>query len=282
MKKRNRPIFAVLFALAVLATTISAQDKLSPELWKRIESESPKPLPHTPVVKRESSDAQDNGLKTKVKQVITEYRSYRDVYSDRGRVIGQIDDYDLNGNQIRGILFGNGGMLLGIEVYGFLNGGRISLYKSVPSAGRLIGIGSAPPKPNPPTQKPDPRYTHKYEYTYTDGNLTLMRMFRNDGSRGMYYKYSTSPTERSTSAFTEFDELNWRTIYKLDEKGNEIEQINVDVRKFYDGDRVYRIDNKAFDKAGNWTHRAKYEVNVRDGQRAETLISESFRIITYH
>jgi hypothetical protein len=275
--------FTFLLFIFILAAIGHTQGKLTPEPWKRIEAESPKPLPQSPVVKRETSDAQDDGLKGKVKRVINEYRSYTDVYANRGRVISNIDDYDQSGNQTRNVNFANGGMLYGIDVYGYINGWRVSLDKTVGgSYGRYTEIGAPPPKPNPATQKPDERYTYKYEYSYTDGNLTLMRMFHNDGKRGMYYKYSTSPTERSTSAFTEDDEHNWRTIYKLDEKGNEIQWTNVDVRKVYGSDKVYRIDNKTFDKAGNWTHRTRYEVKTIDGKPTETLISEEFRTITYH
>ncbi len=250
MKIKN---FALLLVIGVCTTIGLAQEKLTPALWKRIEAESPKPLPQSPVVKRETTDAQDDGLKGKAKRVISEYRSYTDVFADRGRVLSNIDDYDQNGNQLRNVSFANGGKMVGIHVYGYIDGFRSSLYKSVPRLyDRFTVVGAPPPKPNPPTQEPDKRYTYKYEYSYTGGNLTLMRMFHNDGRRGMYYKYSTSPTERSTSAFTEDDEHNWRMVYKLDDKGNEIEHISADVRKVYGYDTVYRIHNKAFDEAGNW------------------------------
>lgn len=272
-----------LFLIAICSTIGYAQDKLTPALWKRIESESPKPLPQTPPVKRETSDAQDDDFKGKVKRVITEYQSYTDVYSDRGRHLSNIDEYDQSGYQIRNILFANGGEFYAIHVYGYIDGFRASLYKPVGGSSGVYGIfGGPPPKPNPAKHKPDERYTYKYEYSYSNGKLSEMRMFYNDGRRGMYYKYDFSPTERTTSAFTYDDELNWRTIYKLDEKGNEIEKTNVDVLKNYGYDRVYRIHDKTFDQAGNWTHRATYEVKTRDGKPSETLISETFRTITYH
>lgn len=71
-------------------------------------------------------------------------------------------------------------------------------------------------------------------------------------------------------------------VYKLDDKGNEIEQISVDVRKVYGKDIVYRIQNKAFDQAGNWIQRSRYEIQSENGKTSEILISDEFRTITYH
>ncbi len=282
--KRKSPAPLVLLIVVIFTTVGYAQEKLTPALWKRIEAQSPKPLPQSPVVERETSDAQEDGLKGKVKRLISEYRSYSDVCASRGRLLGDIDDYDQNGHRLRNVSFANCGDLVGIQVYGYIEGSRASLYKSIPgsSGGMFAMIGGPPPKPNPPTHKPDKRYTYKYKYFYADGKLTEMRMFHNDGSRGMYYKYSSLPTERSTSAYTYDDEHNWRTIYKLDENGNEIEHINVDVRKVHGYDTVYRTQNKAFDKAGNWTHRTTYKLESKNGKTSETLVSEEFRSITYH
>ncbi|MBX3294120.1 MAG: hypothetical protein KF762_00160 [Acidobacteria bacterium] len=278
----KKTIFALILGISVFATVGLAQEKLTPELWRRIDSDGPKPLPQSPAVKRETTDAEDEGLKGKVKRVIREYRSYTDVCAKRGRLLGDIDDFDQNGNQLRAVSFANCGQLVGITVYGFIDGFRASLYKSVFSSGSVTLLNAPPPKPNPPTQKPDERYTYKFEYSYTAGKPTLMRMFHNDGRRGMYYKYSSSPTEKSTSAFTPDDEHNWRMVYKLDDKGNEIEQISVDVRKVYGKDIVYRIQNKAFDQAGNWIQRSRYEIQSENGKTSEILISDEFRTITYH
>lgn len=191
----------MLILLIAFCTTIGfAQEKLTPDLWKRIDFESPAPLPQSPVVIRPTSDAIDDGLKGNVKRVISEYRSYNDVCAKHGRLLNNIDDYDQNGNQLRNASFANCGELVGITVYGYIDGFRASLYKSIFSSGGFTMVGGPPPKPNPSKHKPDKRYTHKYLYSYTDGKLTEMRMFRNDGSRGMYYKYASSLTERSTSA----------------------------------------------------------------------------------
>ncbi|HMS08752.1 MAG TPA: hypothetical protein PKE66_04670 [Pyrinomonadaceae bacterium] len=280
----KKTLFALIVGISVFATVGLAQEKLTPELWRRIDSEGPKPLPQSPAVKRDTTDAEDDGLKGKVKRVIREYRTYTDVCAKRGRLLGDIDDFDQNGNQLRNVAFANCGQLVGITVYGFIDGFRASLDKRVSSAGsgRVTVLRSAPPQPNPPTQKRDERYTYKFEYSYTAGKPTVMRMFHNDGRRGMYYKYSGSPTEKSTSAFTADDEHNWRMVYKLDDQGNEIEQISVDVRKVYGKDIVYRIQNKAFDQAGNWIQRSKYEIQSENGKTSEILISDEFRTIIYH
>lgn len=279
----KRKVFALILVMGVSSAIGRGQEKLTPDLWKRIDSESPKPLPQSPVVRRETSDAFDEGLKGKVKRVISEYRSYGDVCEASGRLLDSIDDYDQNGNQLRNVSFANCGKLLGIQVYGYIDGFRASLYKRVaPSSGTFTMVGGPPPKPNPPTQRPDKRYTNKYEYSYTEGKLTEMRIFHSDGSRGMYYKYSSSPTERSTSAFTYDDEPSWRSVYKLDDKGNEIEETIIDVRKVHGHDTVYRIHNKAFDQAGNWIRRSTYKLKDEAGKISEVLISEEVRTITYH
>jgi hypothetical protein len=276
-------VFALMMMFGVSVTVGLAQEKLTPALWRRIEAEGPKPLPQAPVVKRETSDAYDDGLKGKVKRVIKEYRSYSDVCSSRGRHLGDIDDYDPRGSHLRNVSFANCGELIGIQVYGYIDGSRVSLYKGVPgNVGRFAVLGTPPSKPNPSTQQSDERYTYKYEYFYTDGRLTEMRMYHNDGRRGMYYKYSSLPTERSTSAFTPDDEHNWRMVYKLDDKGNEIEETDVDVRKVYGRDTVYRIRNKTFDVAGNWIERSTYEVKSNGGKISEVLVSDEFRSITYY
>lgn len=278
-------VFAILLFLGICSTVGRSQEKLTPDLWKRIDVESPKSLPQQPVVKRATSDAYDDGLVGKVKRVISEYRSYADVCADRGRFLSNIDEYDRNGDQVRNVSFANCGELIGIQVYGYFKGFRASLYKSVPPrAGKFTIFGGdvVRAKPNPATHAPDERYTYKYEYSYADGRLSEMRMFHNDGRRGMYYKYTTSPTERSTSGFTEDGELNWQTVYKLDEKGNEVEQVNMDVRKVYGHDTVYLIRTKVFDAAGNWIERSTYELKAHGATSREMLVSEQFRTITYY
>lgn len=80
----KKTIFALILGISVFATVGLAQEKLTPELWRRIDSEGPKPLPQSPAVKRETTDAEDEGLKGKVKRVIREYRSYTDVCAKRG------------------------------------------------------------------------------------------------------------------------------------------------------------------------------------------------------
>lgn len=275
--------FFLLVFITVCSAVVPAQEKLTPALWKRIENMSPKPLPQKPAVKRESTDAHGKGLKGNVKRVISEHRSYTDIYANRGKVFTGIDEFGVDGNLVRNISFANGGELYSILVYGYIKGFRVSLYKNVNSSqGRFTVLGGPPPKPNPSTQVPDKRYTYKYEYSYENGQLSEMRMFHNDGSRGMYYKYVSSPTEKSTSGFTYDDVINSRYVYKLDDKGNEIEEIDVDVRKVYGRDTTYRIHNKSFDKAGNWTHKATYKVVAENGETTEMLVSEQFRTINYH
>jgi hypothetical protein len=268
-----------------IVTDVSAQDlprELGPELIQRIQEGTPTALPQKPIVKRETTDAQDENIKGKVRRVVEEVEYFDDAGKPEARRFSSIEDYDANGHLLKRISFDSNGPHE-VTVFGHINGMRVSKYKYVPGAQILSGAMSAEDQALfKATRKADPRFDYEYRYKYENGQLIEMQMFYSDGSAGMRYTYRRTGNEFEELAYGYDKELNQKYVSKLDGRGNEVERLDVAVINQWRGDRKYKIKYEAFDKNGNWTKRARFQVVVEDGKEVLKPWSITYRTLTYH
>ena len=203
-------------------------------------------------------------------------------WKTQGRHFASIEDYDTNGNLIRRIPF-NSGKPYEVGVYGYIDGMRVSKYNSIPDLSRLTGAMSAEDKALfKPTRKADPQFTYEYRYKYENRQLAEMQMIHNDGSAGMRYAYRRTGNEFEELAYGYDRNLNRKYVSKLDERGNEIDRLDVAVINQWRGDRKYRFTYESFDNNGNWTKRVKSQVLTENGKEIVKAYYVTYRTITYH
>jgi hypothetical protein len=88
----------------------------------------PRPLPQTPEALRAGSDAADEGLRGPVKSVHTEIQYLSETPLTHGGTRSSLTTYNKNGNKLRTESYDFKNNLDLIEVYGYLDGSRVSAY----------------------------------------------------------------------------------------------------------------------------------------------------------
>lgn len=252
------------------------------EYAQKIKEATPKSLPQTPVLQRPTSDAQDDGLKGRVKSLIGERIGLSGVEKPIGRRMMLIQDFDERGNYLREVNFEYRGRPYNTVVYGYIDGVRVSLSNPIYYGDELFISSGSEKEKKTKTNEPDPRYDYKYEFKYADGKLSEMQMFLNTGEEGMRYVYKYNGNKREYLAYSD-NKLNQRYIYTFDNKGNEIEQIYYKVYESPDSvGSIIKYKNEEFDKQGNWTKRSIVELNTVDKKVIESPIAIEYRQITYY
>lgn len=277
-----RKVYAIIFVSCFAVAVCGAQTKLSPEQLKAIEASTPSALPQEPIVPKEKSDSQDEGLKGKVMSVTGESQDLSGTGSTDVRHFSYIQTYNENGHFLKEISFDSIGNPSDITVYGYLNGARVSKTKSITYDYDPPATMTPPGAAKPNQKLRDMRISYSYGFKYTDGRLSEMQMYSNDGTPGMRYTYTRAGKNLEKLAFDERGELNQKYLYILDEKGNEIEDIRIDLTpKRYYGDTKFVYKYDSFDKIGNWTKRTASEITVVKGKEITKPAFIHFRTITY-
>ncbi|HLM56582.1 MAG TPA: hypothetical protein VK422_10755, partial [Pyrinomonadaceae bacterium] len=156
---------------------------------KSVEAATPDPLPQEPVAARPKSDAEDEGLRGKVKTVFTESEDLSGTWSVQGRKPSSMEYYDGRGNLTKRESYDYKGNPSDITVYGYLGGERVSDIGTIQREYNPppIMVGSAPGAAKP---KRDPRYTYKFKFKYDDaGRLLEKSWFMSDGEPWLRYVY---------------------------------------------------------------------------------------------
>lgn len=277
-RKTEKPLTS-----AIASFSLISQAEVDAELSRRYEAMKPSPLPQTPAVARPTSDAQDEGIKGKVKKVIEESEDRSGTWGVQGRKTSSIEHYDQNGDLTQRDLYDSQGHPSQITVYGFLDGKRVSSSKTDNDKANVFTV-LGPPSPaiQGPPRKSDPRYEYSYEYKYVDGKLVERQMVYNNGRKGMRYAYKYSPNQVEKLVYTEEGKLNQRYLSILDANGNEMERTNFGVVN-YDiyGDRKYKHSYE-FDAAGNWVKKITLKEVKENGVTSWQPAYISYRTITYY
>ncbi len=290
MIKAAKIATVVVFALAILAPTVLPQ-KLSMDpadlvaALQQIDAATPKGLPQSPVVPRETTDAQELNLKGRVKSVFEEVTTLSSPFKEPWRAVINYTEFNASQNLIRDASFDwRGGGLHGVTVYGYLKGMRVNLDGPAPTGNRFTtGVWGDPGKIEEKKGIPDLRYTFAFSSKYKDGRLVEKQLFNNDGRKQNRIVYDYKKNEVEYRKYLPSGEFNEHHIYVYDSDGNEIEH-----RAYHGGaggvtDRfsTYKTKYERFDAERNWTERSVYAVSVVDEKRTEKLIRREYRRIEY-
>lgn len=272
-----------LLLLCLCSITIFSQKVNKVDYTKKIEQSTPKSLPQTPIVKRLTSDAQDDNLKGKVKSLVEEREGLTGIEKPIGKRLSLIANFDEQGNYLKQVYFEYRGRPYEVTVYGYIDNQRVSLSKPV-SFGDERAVSLPKDKLQVESKsKPDFRYDLKYEYKYKNGRLVELQLFDNKGSKSMRYTYKYKQNHVEKLAYTEDGELNSKYLYIFDEKGNENGRIDFDVRQpQIPESSKFQYQNIIFDEKGNWTKRIFSELEVENGKEVYRPIAIEYRTITYY
>lgn len=278
--------FLMIFTLSAFPQTPAPQStpaSITPDAQKAIDQNTPAALPQTPAAKKDTSDAQDDNIRGKVKTVLSESEIVGRVGSRR---ITSIEDFDEHGNRLKQISLNSEGDPRQISVYGYIDRARVS--KSM-----YISYAYDPPPPpaplrprNAPPEPPrDHRYETKYEYTYKNGKMTEEIRYANSGKLVTRVVYNwTGDNQVEELIFDSRGELNRKYVRTYDKAGKEIEKFSPDTipgKPYGDTRSVTRYD--AFDTAGNWTKKTVVMYRVSDnGTAAERSTYITYRTISYY
>ena len=277
-----KKIFTAILLLALFSAFVFPQNSKPVDYTQKIKEATPKALPQTPAAAMQTSDAQNENLKGKIKLITVETQSADDARKLSAKIMSSIIDFDSQGRYLRVIYFDSRGRPRQISVYGFIDGTRASLTNYIKNDDVFYNVAE-PDEKNKVKPKPDPRYTYKYEFKYAGGKLIDKQMFLNTGEKGMSYVYNYQGNQREYLAYTGDDELNQKIVYQLDNRGNEIEQRSYDIRVEPEiVSVIYRYKYETFDKQGNWTKRTMSKVTTEKDKEAEELIAVEYRTITYY
>jgi len=291
--KRNYSLVAIpstdvpnaetIISNALDSLALISRSKIDADMLKSLESSAPAPLPQEPVVPKERSDIEDDGLKGKVRSVTGESEDLSGTGSKLGRHPSFIEDYNEKGNTVKRTTFDYRGNPSEITSYGYIDGRRVSKFTLLSYEYNPPPMMSRPERAVPGQRVKDTRINYSYTYKYKDGKLAEMQMFYNDGRPGMRYTYSREADTLENLAFDDQGKLNQKYIYKLDKYGNAIEEIRVDLfpsQTF--GDRKYLVKYDSFDKNGNWTMKTTSKIVIENGKQIAKPWYISYRSITYY
>ncbi|MBK8466484.1 MAG: hypothetical protein IPL32_11690 [Chloracidobacterium sp.] len=274
---------AIFVSLVLLLPTFaSAQVKLSAKIAKRIADATPKSLPQSPRTSKLRTDAEDEAVKGKVKSTVEESEDRSGTWSDQGRHLQSITEFNKNGDYVKVISFSSNGNPYEVKVYGYLDGVRASSYQTIYEDSGIITTLASPDEEPKETQPADPRYSYKYEYKYEGGKMVEMQMLLNNGEKGMRYVYNHSENRMEKIAYGYDGKLNQKYITMFDSKGNEIEWHNIAVINLPEPDKKYLIKNDAIDKYGNWTKRTFLKLVNDNGKVKPEPAWIEYRTITYY
>ena len=252
------------------------------EMQKKVEAMKPAALPQAPVVPKLKSDAEDEGLKGKVKKIAQESEDLSGTSSVQGRKLSSVTYFNEKGNYLERDLYDSQGNPFQITMYGYIDGKRVSNSKTIryeydPPAPMAMPKA----KSEEPIKKADDRYEYSFEYKYAGGKLAEKQMFFNNGKKGMRYVYNRVNNQVEELVYTTEGELNQKYLVTLDKDENEIEEIKFGLSnyKFY-GDRKYRYVYE-FDEKGNWIKRTTLTEVTENGVASFKPTSVTYRTITY-
>ena len=247
-----------------------------PEITEEALKAGPSPLPQTPEAPRAGSDADDEGLRGPVKSVRTEIQYLSETVLTKSGTKTRLTTYKKNRNKLRTESYDFKNNLSLIEVYGYLDGSRVS-------ASKFIQREYSPPFVTTglrSNRDPDRRYDHRFEFKYDEKKrLTGKTDFFSNGDILERYVYKYEGNQKEELVYSENGSLVRRHLYILDDKGNVIERTDFDADGSVRSKSSYTYE---FDSNGNWTKRTMSWNIVDDRLRRLNPPTVSLRTITYY
>ncbi|HJQ33954.1 MAG TPA: hypothetical protein VJ866_17365 [Pyrinomonadaceae bacterium] len=275
MKSKEAAAVRVLDSLKLLS-----QAEVAAARRKEAETLAPAPLPHGKAAAKLKSDAEDEGLKGRVKTVFRESQDLSGTRAVGARKPSSTDYYDGKGQLTKHELYDYKGNLFQVAVYGELDGERVR-------SDKMIRHEYDPPplmvggSPGGPERETDPRYTYKFAYRYDGkGRLVEEDLYDNSGKLWLRYVYKYEGNKKEELVYSEDGSLNQKYVSTLDDKGNEVEESFYDVKDDSVSERYsYSYE---FDAKGNWVKRTASKWAAKDGKEQFVPYSITYRTITYY
>lgn len=263
--------------------SLLSEEQIQLALRKKIESAAPAPLPQEPVAPKLKSDAEDEGLKGRIKLIETEDQDSSGTWTVQTRKLSNIEYYDQRGNLTKRESWDYQGNPFEITVYGYLDGTRVSKNGTVQYEYNPPAPMALPPPPgqSTSTSQRDTRYSFKHTYKYDNqGRLSERALFTNDGK--LWQRIVSTYEKRQTQIlyYSETGKLNSKYVEKLDEQGLVIEKEDWDVTTGKLSERYayqYEVDSR-----GNWTKRITLKWTTKDGQSSFVPFYTTWRKIIYY
>lgn len=257
-----------------------SQKDIDDSIQKKYETMKPAPLPQEPVVPKVKSDAEDEGLKGKIKKIVEEREDIHEGNVQK-KEISHVYYFNQSGNFTQRDYYDSQGNPFQITVYGYIDGKRVSKSKTVRYEYDPPPMAAPKNNNNESQLKRDLRYDYGYEYQYSDGYLAEETLILNNGNKGMRYVYNHKNNQIEKLVYTTDGELNQKYLSLLDDNGNEIEKITFDLSKAqYYGNRKYRYEYE-FDAKGNWIKQTGKKEVIENGVASYKIEYVKYRTITY-
>jgi hypothetical protein len=257
---------------------LSEADAQTKEAQETAKAE-PSPLPQPPVAQRPGTDASDEGLSGNIRAVLTESEDLSGRWSVLGRKRNSFDTFDEQGNKLKSDFYDYQGNLFQVTVYGFIDGSRVSTFRTIAREYNPPPLVIASP-PGGAAKKSDPRYGYRFEFKYDDKKrLTEKTWFHSDGAVWLRYVYKYNGSQKAELVYREDGSVSQRYLSTLDDKGNEVE------KTFFEPDGSIRTKESykyEFDSKGNWTKRTTSKVVTKAGRQQLEPYSVHYRTITYY
>jgi hypothetical protein len=279
LKPKEAAAVRVLDSLRLLsqAEVASARKKEADEVM-------PNPLPQDKPAPKLKSDAEDEGLKGKVKSVFRETQDLSGISAVGGRKPSGMDYYDEKGHFTKRESYDYRGNLFQVAVYGYVDGERVRNDKMIRHEYDPPPVMAAAPPAGEakPTPTPDPRYSSRYRYKYdAKGRQVETVMYWNNGRLGGRTVRDFRDGQVETLTYNVDGKLVDKYIDTLDAKGNIVETSYFDVRTDTVRNR-YSYAYDSFDARGNWVKKTTSKWVTKDGKSSFEPSYVTYRTITYY
>jgi hypothetical protein len=211
-------------------------------------------VPQEPVVLKERSDAEDEGLRGKIRLIEYQTQSLRTSQANKGRQRTRVDEFTPSGNKYITSWYREGEMYLR-NYFGYIDGFRVC--RSYGSVGSQLD---------------------KLTYEYKDGKVAKETTFTGSGLI-VTTTYAYANDEKDVRMHDQNGKLTQRLVFRYDAEGNETgydqydaaDQVAIRVKFTYGN----------VDSAGNWTQRSSSYVRLNGREKSVPLVTE-YRTITYY
>lgn len=277
LKSKEAPAVRVLDSLKLLS-----QAEVAAARKKEADEAAPGPLPQDNPAPKPKSDAEDEGLKGRVKTVFTETQDLSGTWQVSGRKPSSMEYYDERGQRTRRESYDYKGNLRDVTVYGYIEGERVQNSKSIRHEYDPPPVMMAGPPAGEAKPKSDPRYSTRYRYKYDDkGRLAETLRYWNDGRLAGRTVRNFKDGQVETLAYNADGEVVDKRVEALDAKGQVVET------SYYgaETDTVrsrYSYAYDSFDAQGNWIQRTSSEWVTKDGKSSFGPSHVTYRTITYY
>jgi hypothetical protein len=251
------------------------------EIQRKFIEATPEDFPQKPILKDQQPDAKDENLWGKVSKIINESETITDDVSKKNRRVSQTREFNKDGYLTKVVGVDYRGNPDSVEVYGFIDGKRVS------KAGYVKYPYNPPaPKPTPSRIQPEPkrdlRYTTSYEKKYQNGKLIEKTFYGNNGTMWLRQVSNFKDNQLEFLVYSSDGKLNQKYVSTIDNKELIVEETSFDVltQKPYN-DRKYKYIYE-LDKKGNWIKKTTSNEVTEDGRTFFKPLYIYYRTITYY